>query len=249
MVGQQAHCAVRIDGEQTFHGVRGDHSAVGIERESQHAPAGAGEHLLMGAIGIHAQQVAAGHGRVELAVGPDCHVLRAELAADADRVQFREARIGRVRPDETGRRRRIPCNGLRWNRPQTEIAEHAQDQQREPTEPDFFSLSHVTSMPHRYEPHIPRTGTSSRSAGCYSVTFGPREKHWHRCTTKRSSTRSEVGCSYARGFLEHDARAALVAVHGFNSHGGYYERLAIHPAEQRHCRSCARSSRTSACRR
>ena len=29
---------------------------------------------------------------------------------------------------------------------------------------------------------------------------------------------------------QHDARAALVVVHGFNSHGGYYERFAIHLA-------------------
>ena len=54
----------------------------GIEVEAEYAPARVGEDLLLAAVRLHAQQVAACHRRVELAVRSDRDVLRADLAPE-----------------------------------------------------------------------------------------------------------------------------------------------------------------------
>ena len=53
--GEHDDTAVSRDGQQPFHGIRRDQAPLGIEVEAEDTPTGVDEHLLLSAIGFHAQ--------------------------------------------------------------------------------------------------------------------------------------------------------------------------------------------------
>ncbi len=121
VIGERHHVPVRGDGQQPLEGVGGDQASLGIEVETEHAPARVGEHLLLASIGVHAQQLAALHRRIELAVGPNRDVLGANLAAEVDHAQIRQPRVRRVCTGVARRHRRLPRHGISRNWPETEV--------------------------------------------------------------------------------------------------------------------------------
>ena len=124
LVGEKCHLAVgapRGDREQALHCVGGDQPAGGVEVEAEHAAAGVDEHLLSGAVGVHAHDVAAGHGRVELAVGRQHHVLGPRLGTQRDEREPGQPVVRRMRAGVARHGRRNPRDRADRHRPQCQV--------------------------------------------------------------------------------------------------------------------------------
>ena len=110
-VGQHLHLALRRNRQQALDGIGRDEVPGRVEIEAQHPAAGVDEDLLRRAVRAHAQDVAAEHRGVELAVLADGDVLGADLAAQVDHLQVRQAQVGCVRPLVARRVRGLPGHG------------------------------------------------------------------------------------------------------------------------------------------
>ena len=117
-VGKKARASVGLDGQQTEHRVGRHHPAAGVEIEAENAPLGIGEDFLSGPVGLHAQNGAARHGRIELPIRPDRDVLRPELSSKVDHGETGEARILCVWPYVARGRWRGPRHRLDRHRPE-----------------------------------------------------------------------------------------------------------------------------------
>jgi hypothetical protein len=98
---------------------------------------------LRASVGVHAQDVAAQHRGVELAVGADGDVLRALFAAEVDHVQVRQLVVHREGAGVAGLGGSGPDDGLDGHGPQREVGERGQHQQTEQRE---SFLQHLVSL-------------------------------------------------------------------------------------------------------
>ena len=102
LIGENHNLSIGSNGKQAPHGIGGNQVALGIKVKAQYASAGFGEHFLRAPIGCHAQNIAAGHRGVELAVGANHDVLWPHFVAQINHLQVGQPGVGSVQTGIAG---------------------------------------------------------------------------------------------------------------------------------------------------
>jgi hypothetical protein len=123
-ISEHGDLRIRRDGEQPFDSIRCNQVALRIKVKAQHPAAGVGKYMLRAPIGLHAQDVAARHGGVELAVAAELDVLRAHLALQVNHLQVAKPCVNCVRAGVARSSGSIPNHGADGYRPQQQVQQH-----------------------------------------------------------------------------------------------------------------------------
>ena len=120
-VGQHGDLGIGCDGQQTLDGIGGNQVALGIKVKSQHPSAGVGKHLLVGAISVHPQDVAAEYGGVELAIRSELDVLGAHFTIQVDDLKVGELAVGGMWAGVSRRSGGVPHHRVDGHRPSQQV--------------------------------------------------------------------------------------------------------------------------------